>query len=189
MTRRPCGGVFATKKHEVTRSHAAEFFITKKHEVTRILGFIIFPLRAAKGREGHADDFTFEATFLQTCIEVGLRASSCAFVVKPLIRKASCLFVPLRGESHLSARLRVPSWPNGPFAVRLIRMVFAALSGPSQIKFYGIAEPVVLQACFAARLRASSCAFVVKPLIRRASCLFVALRGEAQNRRALTPSW
>ena len=56
-----------------------------------------------------------------------------------LCRMASWFFVALGGKDS-AAWLRVSSWPNGPFAFKIIRMVFAALSGPSRIKPYSIPE-------------------------------------------------
>ena len=86
-----------------------------------------------------------------------------------LCRMASCFFVALSGKDS-AAWLRVSSWPNGPFAFKIIRMVFAALSGPSRIKPYSIPETTAGNPQPPRPLR--------RLFNRMSSCIFVALGGK-----------
>ena len=122
--------VFTTKRHEGARSHAAcsafprraakgrealrrRLFTTKMHEGTRShAACSVFQRRAAKGREA------LRRRFFTTKGHEGTRSH------------AACSI--FRERPHGFASL---SGPLGPFALKFIRMVFAALRGPSRKKY------------------------------------------------------
>ena len=122
--------VFTTKRHEGARSHAAcsafprraakgrealrrRLFTTKMHEGTRShAACSVFQRRAAKGREA------LRRRFFTTKGHEGTRSH------------AACSI--FRERPHGFASL---SGPLGPFALKFIRMVFAALRGKNIPKF------------------------------------------------------
>ena len=117
------------------------------------------PRRAAKGREA----------MRQTHFAARLRVPSCPFVVKPpphgfvLLRASSWSNLNRKASRSLVAQRALRATKNhSAWSSRSL----AALREQNPLNFS------------AARLRASSWSFVVKLCRRKASCLFVTLRGE-----------